>query len=68
MLFRLGKGRPLDDANELGTHLTAVAPDHLEFIRLFDTVVVGKQQDKFIRNVKPHDVQPHASVRDAPQK
>jgi len=56
MLFRLGDARSLHETNELGTYITAAPPDYPEFIRLFDTVVAGKEQDKFLGNVETYSV------------
>jgi hypothetical protein len=48
--------------NKLGSNLTIIdPPDHL--VSFLDDIVAGKEQDEFLGNVEPHDVDPHAFVR-----
>jgi hypothetical protein len=48
-------------AYKLGSDLTVDPPDHL--VSLLDNIIARKEQDKFIGNVEPHDIDPHAFVR-----
>ena len=44
--------------NELGANIAIAPPDHLA--SLLDGIVAGKNQDEFIGNVEPYDIQPRA--------
>ena len=41
--------------------LTVDPPDHL--VSLLDNIIARKEQDKFIGDVEPHDIDPYAFVR-----
>jgi hypothetical protein len=58
LLPTLGGARRLL-TNEFGANLTVASPDHLASL---DNSVAGEEQDKFIGNMEPHDVQPHACI------
>jgi hypothetical protein len=47
--------------NKLGSDLTVDPPDHL--VSLLDNIVAREDQDKFIGNVEPHDINSHTIVR-----